>query len=268
MLTVNYAANGKMIRYTAKKHATDYSNNLIVWSDAPASAPRTYKEAAEPRVGAEPVVPTSARPAVRVGGTVRLEDLIDELMQSGADVSEVERRVGHKLETYRARLRTATAEERLANDDFRVPRGVMQVRDAKGEVMDIAVLIDGCAAKSMAATNIPINITGPSGELFRGATSAQVVPGIGVGELDVHTTEGIMHIVGVHQVSAMQPGQVILSLYQLLLTYGVLLGLSLKRGKMAMYIPTSSEHDAHRIRYERMDRRTDVVGKRGECNCH
>jgi hypothetical protein len=253
MLKVKYAANGKMIRYTAKKYDTDYSNNLVVWSDAPASAPQTYKEAAEPRqrrvVGAEPMVPTSARPAIRVSETVRLEDLIDEFMQSGADVSEIERAVG-RLEAFRARLRAATAEERLANDDFRVPRGVMQVCDANGEVMDIAVLIDGCAAKSMAATNIPINITGPSGELFRGATSAQVVPGIGVGELDVHTTEGIMHIVGVHQVSAMQPGQVILSLYQLLLTYGVSLGLSLKRGKMAMYIPTSSAHDAHRTRYE------------------
>jgi hypothetical protein len=126
----------------------------------------------------------------------------------------------------------------------------MHVRDATGEVMDIAVLIDGCAAKHMAATNIPITSTGPSGELFRGATSAQVVPGLGQGELDVHTTEGIMHVEGVHQVSAMQPGQLILSLYQLLLTYGVLLGLSLKRGKMAMYVPTSSAHDAHRIRYE------------------
>jgi hypothetical protein len=142
MLKVKYAANGKMIRYTAKKYDTDYSNNLIVWSDAPASATRTYKEAAGPPqrrvVGAEPVVPTSARPAIKVGGTVRIEDLIDELMQSGADVSEIERRVGHKLETFRARLRTATPEERLANDDFRVPRGVMQVRDAKGEVIDHA----------------------------------------------------------------------------------------------------------------------------------
>ena len=121
MLKVKYAANGKMIRYTAKKCETDSYNNLVVWSDAPASAPRTYKEAAEPRVGAEAVVPTSARPAVRVGGTVRLEDLIDEFMQSGADVSEIERDVGG-LEAFRARLRAATAEERLANDDFRIPR--------------------------------------------------------------------------------------------------------------------------------------------------
>ncbi len=68
MLKVNYAVNGKMIRYTAKTCETDSYNNLIVWSDAPASAPQTYKEAAEPRqrrvVGAEPVVPTSARPAI------------------------------------------------------------------------------------------------------------------------------------------------------------------------------------------------------------
>jgi hypothetical protein len=253
MLKVKYAANGKMIRYTAKKYDTDSYNNLIMWSDAPVSAPRTYREAAGPRQrrvdGAEPVVPTSARPAIRVSGMVRLDDLIDKVMQNGTDVSELERAFG-QLEAFRARLRAATEEERLANDDFRVPRGVMQVRDATGEVMDIAVLIDGCAARHMAATNIPINITGPSGELLRGATSAQVVAGIGVGDLNVHTTEGILSISGMHQVSAMQPGQIILSLYQLLLTYGVLLGLSLKRGKMALYIPTSSEHDAHRIRYE------------------
>jgi hypothetical protein len=196
------------------------------------------------------VVPTSARPAIRISGTVKLDDLLDELVQNGTDVSEIERALESKLETFRARLRTATAEERLANNDFRVPRGVMQVRDATGAVMDIAVLIDGCAAKHMAATDIPITVTGQSGELFRGATSAQVVPGIGVGELTVHTTDGVLCLGGVHQVSAMQPGQIIVSVYQLLLTYGVLLGLSLKRGKMAMYLPTSSAHDAHRNRYE------------------
>ncbi len=54
---------------------------------------------------------------------------------------------------------------------------------------------------------------------------------------------GPVSLVGVHQVEAMQPGQLIIGVFQLLKTFvGDLLGMSLKHGKMAimaLFLPTS-----------------------------
>ena len=94
---------------------------------------------------------------------MRLDAIIDELMQNVDDVSQLEKYLGWKLESIQARVRAATAAELLAYDGFRVPRGIMQVEGATGEVMDIAVLIDGCAAKHMASVDVKMTVTGESG---------------------------------------------------------------------------------------------------------
>jgi hypothetical protein len=252
-MKTTYAGNGKHIRYNQKQLAMDSRNNLIAWSNGSHPTPRTYKEAAEPVRGVTNA-PAQAQPTAvgadsGVGGSMTLSAIIDKIMQDGTDFLKLEREVGWKLEGMQKRMRDATAAERLAANDFRIPTGIMQVANETGEYTDLVALIDGCAAKHMASMNIPINLIGQSGECFRGATSQKLVNGKGVGNITVHTTEGSVSIVDVHQVAAMQPGQLIISVFQLLKTFGDLLGMSLKHGKMALFLPTSLASDTYRTRY-------------------
>ena len=184
-----------------------------------------------------------------VSGKVTLSDLIDELMATGTDFTKFEDELGWRVEELLQKMRAATPAERTAADGYHIVRGIMQVTGETGVTQEIVVLIDGCAAKSMASMDVKMTITGKSKERFRGATSTELVRGQGVGNITVHTTEGVLNLVEVHQVEAMQSGQVIVSVFQLVKAFGDMFGLSVKGGKMAMFIPTSSASATQRTRY-------------------
>jgi hypothetical protein len=185
-----------------------------------------------------------------VSGKVTLSALIDELAAAGTDFTKFENDLGWKVEELLQKMRAATPAERTAAGGYHIVRGIMQVTGQTGVTQNIVVLIDGCAALSMASTDVPITITGKSNARFRGATSPELVHGKHVGNITVHTTEGLLNLVEVHQVEAMQSGQVIVSVFQLLTTFGDMFGLSVKRGNMAMFIPTNSVSAVQRTRYD------------------
>ena len=158
-----------------------------------------------------------------VSGKVTLSDLIDELMATGTDFTKFEDELGWRVEELLQKMRAATPAERTAADGYHIVRGIMQVTGETGVTQEIVVLIDGCAAKSMASMDVKMTITGESKERFRGATSTELVRGQGVGNITVHTTEGVLNLVEVHQVEAMQSGQVIVSVFQLVKAFGDML---------------------------------------------